>query len=86
MKDVFILKDCTYAQAKPHLPHLSFKMGESCTLPDYMINSMLKNGHGMIKPEHTSSVEPEIKETFSVEPEIKEKPHKRGKAKKVSKS
>jgi len=86
MKEVFILKHCTYAQDKPHLSHLNFKMGESRALPGYMVDSMIKNGDAMIKPERTSLVEPEIKETVSVEPEIKEKPKKRVKAKKVSKS
>ena len=46
MKKVLILKDCKYAQYRPHLPALDFVAGSRCLVEDSMASSMIKNGDG----------------------------------------
>ena len=80
MKKVLVLVDCKYAQNKPWLPPLSFEMGHSVEIPDYMAESMIKNSDGIL--DDSNDVEPELPkmiehEHASISIESKEKPKKR---------
>lgn len=41
---ILILKDCSIAQSKPHLPHLNFKKDEAVELDDYLEKDLIKYG------------------------------------------